>query len=186
MTPITQICLDLDEVLCDFVGPALRLHGLDPANVLATWPAGEYSMHTVLAMGELDFWNPILSTGYDFFLGLPLKPWAEELLDFCGKIARVTIVSRCTHGACAAGKMDWLERHGLKRYLIGPAKDTCAHSGSVLIDDWDQNCEDFAQAGGRGILFPRIWNPLHGLKDDPMAYVRRQLKELSNGSSRAA
>lgn len=183
MTPITQICLDLDEVLCDFVGPALRLHGLDPVTVLESWPAGVYSMPTVVAMEERAFWGPIVENGYEFFAGLPLKPWAEELLDLCGRLATVTVVTRCTHGPSAAGKIDWLERHGLHRYLIGPAKDVCAHGGSVLIDDWDKNCDDFAMAGGRAILLPRIWNPLHGLKDDPMGHVRRQLKELANGCS---
>lgn len=181
MTPITQICLDLDEVLCDFVGPALALHGLDPAEVMARWPPGEYSIPKVVGMADADFWGPVCNAGSEFCERLSLFPWAADLLETCGRIAPVTIVTKCHDAHSAAGKVRWLTRHGIERYLIGPAKDTCAHAGSVLIDDYEANCAAFTAAGGRAIVFPRQWNSRHEHKQDPVAYVRQTLKELSNG-----
>lgn len=179
MTPITQICLDLDEVLCDFVGPALALHGWTVGDALARWPEGEYRIENVLGIDTAAFWAPIDELGAAFWAHLPVVFWADTLLANCRRHAPVTIVTRGTSPAAAAGKVAWLKRHNFPRYLIGPSKDTCAHAGSVLIDDCDENCEAFVAAGGRAIVFPRHWNSRSHFKQDPTRYVRDQLNWMN-------
>lgn len=175
MPPITQICLDLDEVLCDFVGPALALHGWSVGDALARWPVGCYSMPLALGMDDAAFWEPINAQGAAFCADLRPTFWWQTLLQICEAVAPVTVVTRCHAVESAHGKAEWLRRHGLTRYLIGTNKAACAHPGAVLIDDSDSECEMFAAAGGRTILFPRHWNTMHGFKMDPVRYVRDQL-----------
>ena len=81
----------------------------------------------------------------------------------------------------AAGKMVWI-REKLpawlhRQFLIGPAKEFCAHPGAVLIDDSDQNIEKFVAAGGRGILVPRPWNTLHSVPT--WKHVSEKLEEIN-------
>ena len=179
MPPITQICLDLDEVLCDFVGPALALHGWKFSDAMARWQAGCYSIPLALGMSDADFWEPIRAAGASFCAELPAVYWLKTIVYVCQQVAPVTVVTRSYSPDSAAGKAVWLRRHGFDRYLIGTAKAACAHPGAVLIDDSDAECEAFVDAGGRAICFPRHWNRLHGLKMDPVRFVRDQLEYMT-------
>jgi hypothetical protein len=131
-------------------------------------------------MDDAAFWGPIKDTGPEFCANLLPFHWVSSLVAICQAVAPVTVVTRSHTPASAHGKSIWLARHGFHRYLIGTTKTACAHAGSVLIDDSDAECDAFAAAGGRAILFPRHWNRMHGFKMDPVRFVRDQLEVLVN------
>ena len=70
--------------------------------------------------------------------------------------------------ASASGKMRWIQKNMpdyARRFIIGPPKWLCADKDTVLIDDALHNVGQFRDAGGRGILVPRLWNPRYNIHD---------------------
>jgi len=74
---------------------------------------------------------------------------------------------------------------GFQDYILTREKHLLARKGAVLIDDSDANVDAFNRGGGRGILFPQVWNSKYRLAgQDPVEYVLNEvfsyLAELSN------
>jgi hypothetical protein len=64
-----------------------------------------------------------------------------------------------------------------KRVLIAnghTAKASVAGPGKILIDDKNENIDEWEAAGGIGILYPRPWNRLAG-NPLPLEYLRFSL-----------
>jgi hypothetical protein len=117
-------------------------------------------------------------------------------MSVCEGFAPTTILtSPSKDPAAAAGKTRWLQSvfgRDFRSYLIGPDKQSCARPGAVLIDDRDENCDSFRQAGGRAIVFPQRWNSGHAHRTEwvrdnietqiaarPVAYIAEQLREMN-------
>lgn len=172
MPAITQICIDLDGVLCDFILPTLRLFSDDPQSLLNRWPIGQerdgdgrYAVLDLLGVKTKEFWDTVDKAGFQHWANLPRYPWATELMNACKAIApTVVLTTPSRHVNSVKGKVCWLQRHfGMKfdGYLIGTAKHFCARPGSLLIDDSDLNCNKFREHGGEAIVFPQPWNSRH-------------------------
>lgn len=184
---VKRILLDLDGVLGDWAGSAIRAHGRDPAQVFASWPAGVYDLAEALGVSTNEMWRPIHAAGSDFWADIEPYPWAHDLLRQCQNFAPTTILTAPSlDPGAAAGKVAWLQRmfgRSFRDYLIGPDKPACAWPGSVLIDDRDDGCRGFQDAGGHAIVFPRIWNSAREHaesveRDGPHAYIARRLDVL--------
>jgi 5'(3')-deoxyribonucleotidase len=163
--------VDMDGVLVDFVGGALRRHNREVEN----WPAGEFNMAKVLAMPKRQFWDGLGRA--EFWATLEATPEAHELIALLeaefGSWELCILSSPTRDPQCAAGKVEWLQRclpEYQRRFLIGPEKRFCAGPECLLIDDADHNVDRFREAGGCAILFPRPWNRLHSITD-PLAHV---------------
>lgn len=63
-----RIYLDMDGVLCDFVGAACKLHGRDPATVT------HWNFFKDWGMTAEEFWRPIHEAGEDFWANLEPYP----------------------------------------------------------------------------------------------------------------
>ena len=78
------------------------------------------------------------------------------------------------------GKVEWVNKHLSlyhKQLIISTApKSLLAGPDTLLIDDKDQNIEEFRAAGGQGILVPRPWNELHGWADETLQVVKNSLE----------
>lgn len=152
-----MILLDMDGVLCDFVGEACELHGRDPATVT------RWDFYAGWGMTAADFWRPINHQGRDFWARLQPYPWAAELIEAVAKADPDFHV--CTTPSASpeslAGKLDWLHAHfgrRFRRYHMTPSKAALAAPGRLLIDDSDHNVGDFIANGGEAMLFPQPWN----------------------------
>jgi len=177
---------DMDGVLCDLTGPALRVHGRE--ELAAAWPRGTYLLSEALQVSEAELWGPIDACGTSFWAELPRLPWAEGLIGILHRLGEVVIASSPTRSHySAAGKMLWLERHfggsvaGPMNFMLGARKELLARPGTVLIDDSDQNVDRFKAAGGNAILVPQPWNRLHDLaakSEDVLEYLRLQIYRL--------
>ncbi|MFT5126811.1 MAG: 5'(3')-deoxyribonucleotidase [Rhodothermales bacterium] len=163
--------VDMDGVLVDFVGAALRRH----ERRVDEWPPGEFNMAKVLGIPRRDFWGPL--EGAEFWATLEPTAEAHELMAVLeaefGSWELCILSSPTRDPQCSAGKVQWLQRclpDYSRRFLLGPEKRFCAGPDSLLIDDADHNVDRFREAGGCGILFPRPWNRLHAVTD-PLAHV---------------
>jgi len=82
----------------------------------------------------------------------------------------------------ASGKMMWVNDNlpvYLKHTIITQApKSLLAKPNTLLIDDKDQNIDEFYAAGGRACLVPRPWNRAHFCADRTVEIVRNFLENL--------
>jgi len=184
---ITHIYLDMDGVLCDFVGAALRVHR--QLDALDHWPAGEWDIAKVLRVKSEEFWWRIDHHGERFWASLQPYPWAADLVRLLESMSvPITIASSLSYDPySAAGKLQWLSEHFpqfKRRYLLGSEKHLLAKPGAVLIDDNDQGVEDFRQAGGQAVLFPQAWNRRFDVKDqDKLSCVVNGLSKIIGEAS---
>jgi 5'(3')-deoxyribonucleotidase len=179
---INLICLDLDDVLADFVCTALRFH--HRLDALDNWPVPEWDIAKVLGMSQEEFWNPLRFQMESFSARLPVFPWATNLVDFCTELAPMAIVTSPRYSDFSAtGKRIWVRENFpelLDGMFICCQKERLATPDRVLIDDNPEGVRAFQQAGGRGILFPQPWNTPRDKIDwqDRCATVRRQLWDI--------
>lgn len=170
-----KICfIDMDGVLCDFVGAACQLFGKSE-DFAANWPAGEYGMGKVLGCTEPQFWRKI-EEHPEFWEGMKPYPWCGELIELAKRngYAPYIATSPSLDPNSAKGKTEWIQKHigrHFRDYFIGGKKGVLAAPGRVLIDDSDDQIAAFEKAGGYGVLFPRRWNANHQLSHDPMDYT---------------
>ena len=159
---VNQIFLDLDGVVANFFGAALRVH--DRLDLVDKWPKGEWDMAKVMGISEGNFWN-----GFDypeFWRTIPVYSWAEFLIGQLQKFAPITVATSPGLSCYAAtSKIEWVRESlpviggpGFSDFLIGHQKHLLAKPGAVLIDDNETNCRRFKAAGGEAILFPQVWN----------------------------
>jgi hypothetical protein len=190
------IFLDMDGVLCDFIGPAAALHGRD-ARAL-DWAAGKgldlaAQTSKVFGLGLDAFWWPIHAAGEKFWAELELTPWASGRAGLVASALRLddcVVLSRPSScPTSAAGKALWLRRHFDGRFAVPSGAILCARKellagpGRVLIDDDDRNVAAWRAAGGAAVLLPQPWNAAGDqyFSADPAAVlrvVREQLDEL--------
>lgn len=171
---ISQILIDLDGVLTDFVAGATAVHRALGTEIDPT----EYS----LGLDDDAFWEPINAAEYAFWRDLPTLPWMDQLVFLASLYGEWSICTKPSNEPfCAAGKIMWLKKHfgsEFKRYTLAKHKYHLAKPGYVLIDDHDGNCARFNEHGGHAILFPQPWNANHALCDDRLGYVSRELEKL--------
>jgi hypothetical protein len=185
--------VDLDGVLIDCVGPAMAVNGVPGFREEDYPPECGFDLVKVcnvfrkrLAMSRLtpeQFWR---RTSETFWATLPFMPMAleflDELYDVVGQenvcIATATIPSKYT-SAAIAGKQRWLDSHlpGVP-YFIGLDKSFLANRDTILIDDANHNCGDFARAGGTAILVRRPWNRGGYQQVNPLIAAMNDVRQL--------
>lgn len=184
------ILLDMDGVLVDFASGALRLFRgeEDTKQLLANWPKGEYAIEKVLGVTTMELWFKINTEGARFWEHLKPYPWVNEVIEACvdGNGREGREVMFCTAPSLLAtsyaGKANWAMSYiisvpGLCLILIpSKVKRLLAGPETILIDDSEQNCNEFEAAGGTAILFPAPWNRFGKFDADPGNYVRRALE----------
>jgi 5'(3')-deoxyribonucleotidase len=179
------IFLDLDGVLVDFIGAALRLHSREdffetPSN------RGLWDIEELVAGSKRKFWAPL--DGPKFWSSLEKLPESDQIVHWCAeKVGEENVAILTTPSSspyCIPGKQQWLRKYYPQfssRTIFTGAKEFLAAPGKFLVDDRDLNVEKFNKAGGTGILVPRLWNAGHPLYSNVMetlngqweAYARR-------------
>lgn len=153
------IYLDMDGVLCDFVGGSLKVHGksLPPKEI--SWDFWEQ-----IGLSGEEFWAPLCNPDFWANLepledGMGLYHWLRELCDQ----DRIVIMSSGLCPGSVDGKREWMKKHApdlLKNATFCTAKHVHAGPGRLLIDDHEPNVGSFRMRGGDAILIPRPWNSL--------------------------
>lgn len=178
-----RVLLDIDEVIADFVGGALKVHGWTRAELEAVWEPGTWSIVEPMGLTKETFWAPILKAGPDFWEELDVLPWAAELIaTVVSKTKDWWLVTSPGRGGAAAhiGKEAWIkQRFGdFKRFVVTRHKELSAKPGVVLIDDNAATVQKFVDAGGHGIVFPSRHNYLWPYADNAIAFVEDHLNGI--------
>ena len=86
----------------------------------------------------------------------------------------------------ATGKMKWIKKHlpdYFHRTIITTAsKGLLAKPGILLIDDNDENVDEFRVAGGKAITVPRPWNFLYPWSDCALEVVQLALRRFESAT----
>lgn len=183
---IRTIFLDVDDVIVDWVGGAIKLLGYDLEKIKLKWKSLEprpWDFFDVIDHTKEDGWAEINNAGPEFWSGLDLLPWANDLIDTCRSFATtIFLTSPSEHHSSHSGKAQWMQAmfgRQFRDYLLGSVKCECSHPGALLIDDSPRNCRSFAdpERGGHAILFPALANNLYHIEsEDRLSYVKEQLK----------
>ena len=188
---VTQILLDMDDVLVECSGAIMRHMGLTDYNIWKDYPSDvgrdiitAYQAATGIRYCDEVFWEHFKR---EFWATLPKTPWCDELIDYAlmavgyGNVYICTSPTKC--GDCLAGKLDWIDANMpwamARDYIMTPRKEACAFPGSVLIDDADCNIEVFNAAGGTGVLLPAPWNKNRHLMNDQIGFIEDLFDNLS-------
>lgn len=174
MTPI--VYLDMDGVIVDFVGGALRLLGLpeEARDQCVEWGSlADIAVDYGLCPAEGSHayvWDRINAAGVDFWADLATLPTGMVLLTrlLTAGIPLAFVTASSRHHTSAAGKQLWLEQnlpHDAyqgkplhRRFAICPAKHLLAHRDALLVDDRPRNIDLFQKHGGVGMLWPQRWS----------------------------
>lgn len=182
-----RILLDLDEVLCDFIGGACRAFNVDAEEInrrCINSPWGSL----IPAIGQLKgfnlteefFYAVIHQQGEKFWEELEPLPWFQQVIELADDYSDDwhIISAPSKYPTSYGGKVKWLKKYfgeDFDRFALTPHKSIFAKKGILLIDDRESNITDFIAAGGDGLVFPRHHNSLHMLKDNPVGHLRRML-----------
>jgi hypothetical protein len=151
-----NIYLDMDDVVADWIGYAQEF-------LKMRW---DHSKGERIPQSDWDK----LKNDSRFYLNLPLKPGAHDLVDWCKTYcsknnAGLYFLSALPHDYsmpfAAQDKVWWANRHfpGVPVFLGPFSHDKWRHCKSpedVLIDDRHSNCGEWISAGGRAHVY-RNW-----------------------------
>lgn len=185
MNQYTKIFLDMDGILADFVKAACQLHNR-PEPCIKPEHYGEFDLEKGWGITPEQFWAPIADQSLDFWVGLEKTPEADQLVNLAiyyvgvDNIAILTAPSK--DSGSVPGKRLWIEKNYpqfKKQMIFTSAKGFLAGPDRILIDDRDRNIEEFAKAGGSGILLPRLWNSYYTVSNVALHAVATSLFSLS-------
>ncbi len=149
-----KIFCDLDGVLVDFEKGYLELTGIDLKGEHIDGPR---------------FWEPVNKKGYDFWINLDWMRDGRELWDSIKKFNPSILSAPSKQPDSRVAKHDWVDRElGKNVELIlrsASNKKEFAAPNHILIDDRDDNINDWNEYGGIGILHKSTKDTLNKLND---------------------
>ena len=171
-----KVFLDMDGVLTDFRRSVCEIFGRDdPSNFWLFWKNWEgVSSNDVDAVCNVDFWANLhwTSDGLDIFKAV-FEKFPNDIYLLTTPMPNIESYT---------GKALWVDKCipvWNNRLIITQApKSLLAGSDTLLIDDKDENIEEFVAAGGQGILVPRPWNELHDWANETLQVVKNNLERL--------
>lgn len=151
-----KIAVDLDGVLYNWMGSALKIFNVNPNNkenrkILKTYHDGlemiksKQEVFEIIEKHEAKFWE-----------NLELFPWANTLYEALTELGEVTILTSPGSWTWAGrGKLLALKRDfEIKNFILAKKKEICASPNMILIDDKKKNISRFREAGGWAYLWP--------------------------------
>lgn len=170
-----KVYLDMDGVLVDFRLGVCEVFGRDdPSTSWKFWDNWKgVSFKDVDQVCHIGFWEDLWWT--------PEGELIEQavLHKFDSKYIYLLTTPMPNTGS-GTGKLLWIKKHmpwAYNRTIISYApKSLLAGPNTLLIDDKDENIEEFVAAGGQGLLVPRPWNKLCGLAGESLQVVKNGLE----------
>lgn len=160
------IFYDLDGVHVDWEGRAIEMLGLDKTKIMPELKSGK-KLEDIYP----DIYDRIESSGTDFWEGLELYSWTNELIELGKKYGEVAFLSsggnihkRTNAVADAnAGKTRYVAKNfpGIP-LILTREKYFCANPRSILIDDTQKKIDKFREYGGVGFEFPHPYKIIEG------------------------
>jgi hypothetical protein len=161
-----NVYVDMDGVLVDFHGGLCRAHCRQQPDGPLPW-----EIHQWFNMSIEDTFRPI---NYPkFWANLEWTVFGQDLLTAVEaavgveRISLLTKIPEKSNGAGAAGKLAWIGRHipdYLGRLIMVTDMELKSRlaAGAILLDDSDDNCDQWDAAGGVSLRVPQPWNTARG------------------------
>lgn len=168
-----KVFLDMDGVLVNFRQGICKAFGQDPGPGWSFWESWDgVTFEDVNVICDINFWIHLDWTAEG--------PEIEEAVR--KKFDDVYLLTTPMPNSYSwTGKLCWIKANmpwmHKKTILSYAPKSLLAGPDTLLIDDKDQNVEEFRAAGGRGILVPRPWNKDSHLADQTLGIVKRYLED---------
>lgn len=186
------VFIDMDDVLCDFIGGVCQLFNLERDTLYRNWEPEEWlvgpAISRVLGVGipmPNDVFQYLVLERSDLMFWTYLQPlsWMREVIEEVEKVTDEWYIlsSPMDSPACREGKVIWLKKmfgKDFDRYLLTPHKHTVSGYNRILIDDHPENCKRFEEHGGKSIWFPSLRHDVFG-PVDRVDLVRQSLSQLS-------
>lgn len=174
-----KVYLDMDGVLVNF---RKGIHEM--FNVPYDYPKLTSKWNFWEDWDDVVFWDVNGFCTVDFWRKLWFMHDGVEMLDaILNKFNAIQIYLLSTpmpNSGSWTGKVLWVYDNMpafVKRLIITQApKSIFAGPDSLLIDDKDENIEEFIAAGGQGILVPRPWNKDSHLASQTVKIVKKYLE----------
>lgn len=148
-----KIYCDMDGVLVDFNKGYYELTGVDLE--------GRH-------LNDTNFWDPINEAGYDFWINLKWMSDGRKLWSHIEKFNPELLSAPSRQPDSRIAKHDWVKRElpGVHLTLRSAKnKKEFASPTSILIDDREDNINDWIGAGGIGILHKNAKDTIGQLHD---------------------
>lgn len=186
------LLIDMDEVLCDFIGGACEACNVPREYMELKRVPGEWEITRSLGLTLSEFWSRIDGRGPQFWYNLKLFEWTRELLKFADNTFGDNWFLCSTPGMDSdlkwskysyMGKLNWIQSKlgkDFERFHLTFHKHMLAQPKVILLDDRERNVENFREKGGLGVVFPSKGNSLHRFKDDPLAYVQQAIQSVDS------
>lgn len=171
-----KVFLDMDGVLVDFRRGVCEAFGRDdPSTNWTFWEDWEgVTTHDVDVKCSSMFWEMLYCTPE----GMEIE---QAIRHTFGESNVYLLTTPMPNPSSGIGKLWWIKRHLpwlYTRTIISYApKSLLAGPDTLLIDDKDENIEEFRKAGGQGILVPRPWNKDAHLASQTLGIVKRYLED---------
>jgi hypothetical protein len=143
----------MDGVLTDFIKSYFNLTGIDIT--------GKH-------LNGKKFWNPIDNAGYDFWINMQWTSDGKELWNFISKYNPIILSAPSRQDDSKIGKFNWVKRELPGTQLIlksANRKKEHAKPNHILIDDREDNINDWIENHGEGILHTSTKNTIEILKN---------------------
>lgn len=151
------IYLDMDGVCCDFNKAALETF-----DRMDLYDNKHYSVRELIGITDKEFWEKISKKEEKFWSGLEEFSWFKEMYEGLNKIGDVYFCTAPTLDPnCVKGKLIWLQNRfgfGFKKYIFMKDKHLLAKPDNFLVDDFEEQFENFKKNEGNAVLFPQPWN----------------------------
>lgn len=148
----------MDGVMVNFVGSVNEHMGIPKETIPTKWNWVKdygFTFDDVNSWCTIDFWVSLnwTSDGHDI-IRLVTSTFKPEQI--------YLLTTPMPNSGSYTGKALWVQKH-LPEYskrliIITAPKSLLAKPNTLLIDDKDENVEEFVKAGGHGILINRPWN----------------------------
>lgn len=155
------VFLDVDEIVASLHPLLYQAHGrvYDPEAEIKGRAA--WDLEKIFDIPWADLWKPIT---YDMVLNLPKTPEADEIIRLLSPPGRPWDIVFITNPmpVHVDARVQWMKNHWpeIPTVLTSMKHLCCKGPQTLLIDDFDDNCDRWKKEGGRVIRFPRPWNTL--------------------------
>jgi len=184
--------LDVDGILVDWCKGAHEIHDVPYFGDGDRWPYARgpagWNFCRELGIPVEDLFKGM---GHEFWASLDWTADGKRILEYCenivGPLNVFLLTSPCSNPGTIEGRMEWIRREMPEyagRTIIATVDDggngckrAIARLGTVLIDDYDCNVDEWTHYDGLGLLYPRPWNSNHTVTD-PMTWLTLRLNEV--------
>lgn len=186
---IKTVFLDMDDVIADFMGELHKALNIPYNYSNYPYKKGIWDIlgHQIMLNDELvsfEQCNDCCDIHFWHYL-----EWMYDGRDILRMILdkfhtnQIYLLTTPMPNVCSpTGKTLWVRDNlpeYIKRTIITQApKHLLARPDTLLIDDKDKNIDGFIEAGGRGLLVPRLWNRAHFCADRTVEVVKEFLENL--------